>query len=110
MILNLRYYLREHTVEELIEWLSEHVGPAIRVPSLEGEIKNSFSHEYIATGHGWKYRFLVTINKQDQYPEEWASSYWHEVRYCPGEEVYQYRVLEIEDDSLAIMFKLKFNV
>lgn len=110
MIFDLSNYLVTHEVDELIEWLAENVGPKISVPPTNGEIKNQHSHEYKASGEGWKYRFLITLNKQDQYPDHWARVFWHEVRYCPGETVYMYRVLEIEDDALGIMFKLKYDV
>ena len=88
-------------------WLQETIGPVtFRSHDPNDRImKNRFSHDFRLRGDGWQYQYLITCNNQDQYPAEWADTWFHSVAGT----VYEYKLLTINDDAQAVQFKLTFG-
>lgn len=92
-------------VTELFEWLDEQIGPfEYETPKREPEPHSYF---YERRGKGWRFKFITTLNIQDQYPDDFALKRWSTFgveSLC----VYSYAVVEIDDEADAVLFKLRW--
>jgi hypothetical protein len=96
-------YLFEQSFDEMILWLSENVGPVI-----DG---NHTRHTYTVNGKGWKYEYMQYECYKDRCSRkvriDFANRNFKEQATNDKFFFFSKRV-HIEDDELAVLFKLSF--
>jgi hypothetical protein len=89
----------------LYDWLETTIGDfEYETPRREPE---ECSYYFERRGKGWRYKFIRTINYLDQYPNDFPKKTWLNkggMLLC----VHDYAVIEIDDDTDAVMFKLRW--
>jgi hypothetical protein len=92
-------------VRLLYQWLEESIG-AFEYESPK-KIPEPHSYYYERRGKGWRFKFIVTLNYLDQYPDNFAKKEWHKLG-VEMVDVRTYAVVEIDSDADAVMFKLRW--